>query len=127
MAGDVLENHTVKVLTDDQVTKSSVPDAIQEVFCNATAEDTVFVYLARQGSADSSDGSFYFIPHVVDGHDLSGSVVPLADVRELFNNSDTTPYVFTSAFHSVPEKLSARHKLAVMSRAQQHPTVLAES
>ena len=79
--------HSVTVLTDDKATKNSVLDALREVFETAAADDTVFVYLAGHGSADTRDGSFYFIPHDTNGLDLSETAVPLSNVRELFNAS----------------------------------------
>lgn len=77
--------HSVNVLTDDKATKAGVLKAIREVFENASADDTVFVYLAGHGSADSRNNSFYFIPYDVNGHDLAGTAVLLSEVREIFN------------------------------------------
>lgn len=79
--------HSVDVLTDDKATKDSVLDSLRQIFENAAADDTVFVYLAGHGSADTRDDSFYFIPHDADGHNLPGTAVPLKEVRELFNAS----------------------------------------
>ncbi len=38
--------HSVNVLTDNKATKAGVLEAIREVFENASADDTVFIYLA---------------------------------------------------------------------------------
>ena len=79
----------IRVLTDGDATREEIVDAIREVLETASANDTVFVYLAGHGSADSSDDSYYFIPHDINPYNMAESAVDLREVREIFQASSS--------------------------------------
>jgi len=56
---------------------------LNDVFSKASADETVFVYLAGHGTVSGS--SFFFLPHDVDVHDIENSSVPLTTIKSLFD------------------------------------------
>lgn len=48
------DSSEVQVLTDADVTKSTVLDEVERVFAGSHSDDTVFLYLAGHGFSDSS-------------------------------------------------------------------------
>lgn len=80
------QEDNVELLTDESATKDAVIDAIKRTLKTASEDDTVFIYLAGHGSADTGTGLYYFIPYDADPYRLDTSAVRLDEVRKEFEN-----------------------------------------
>lgn len=70
----------ITVLTDTQATCAKVIESLRDIFENASATDTIFVYLAGHGV--ESDGSYYFVAYDSKNSETS---VPLSEIKSLFD------------------------------------------
>ena len=99
----------VRVLTDADATRAAVLSALGDVFA-ADAGAIVFAYLAGHGAAAGDD--FYFVPIDADPADLEGTCVPLAEVRQLFQECPSERVLlFLDCCHSggiIPRRTSAQ-------------------
>ena len=72
----------VTVIADKKATKSKILAAIADIFGNAKAEDTLFVYLAGHGHVDGD--SYFFVPYDADPNQLEKTGVPLSTIKASF-------------------------------------------
>lgn len=84
----VFTSADVTVLTDRQARRQKVLDELRDIFTLASADETVFVYLAGHGHVEGS--SYYFIAHDTDMGALSTTGVPLSEMKTLFEQTRST-------------------------------------
>lgn len=77
------QKDSVTTLPDKAATRDAILAGLNDVFSKASADETVFVYLAGHGTVSGS--SFFFLPHDVDVHDIENSCVPLTTIKSLFD------------------------------------------
>lgn len=75
----------VVVLTERLATRKEILAALRATFGGATADQTVFVYLAGHGGIE--DGQYYFIAHDTDCDRMAETGVPLTQIKSLFDGS----------------------------------------
>lgn len=81
----VFSKTSVRVLTDRQADRQSILDGLRHAFAGASADETVFVYLAGHGSVES--GGYYFVAHDTNASSISTTGVPLTEIKSLFENT----------------------------------------
>ncbi len=74
----------VTVLSDAKATRTTILKALAHAFTAAGPNDTVFVYLAGHGSV-GSDSAYYFFSYNADLAQLTGTAVPLPEIKRLFD------------------------------------------
>lgn len=84
----VFTKTSVRVLTDKQADRQSILDGLHHAFAGASADETVFVYLAGHGSVES--GGYYFVAHDTNASSISKTGVPLTEIKSLFENTKST-------------------------------------
>jgi uncharacterized caspase-like protein len=72
-------------MRDSEAIRTKVITALKQVLAGAQANDTVFVYLAGHGAIDSGD--YYFVPYDTNVGALASTGLPLAQIRDLFDQS----------------------------------------
>ena len=75
----------VAVLTEKLATRKEILAALRATFGGATADQTIFVYLAGHGGIE--DGQYYFIAHDTDLDRMAETGVPLSQIKTLFDGS----------------------------------------
>ena len=75
----------VAVLTEKLATRKEILVALRATFGGATADQTLFVYLAGHGGIE--DGQYYFIAHDTDCDRMAETGVPLTQIKALFDAS----------------------------------------
>ncbi len=78
----------VTVLTDEKATRKNVMDGLRDAFAGASADETVFVYLAGHGSVEG--GNYYFMAHDTTPSAFSTTGVPLTGIKSLFEKTKST-------------------------------------
>jgi hypothetical protein len=75
----------VTLLRDSEAIRTKIIAALKQVLAGAQANDTVFVYLAGHGAIDTGD--YYFVPYDTNVGALASTGLPLAQIRDLFDQS----------------------------------------
>ncbi len=74
--------HTL-VLTNDEVTRESILDAVERFFGEAGPEDVAALFLAGHGVRDLASGSYYFLPHAASAENLVTAGLRMTDFDEM--------------------------------------------
>jgi hypothetical protein len=77
----------VTVLTDAQANGAAIRAQLDAVLNKASWDDTVFVYVAGHGKVHN--GAYYFVAHDTDRGRVAETGVPLADLRAMFDTSQS--------------------------------------
>lgn len=77
----------VTVLTDAQATGAAIHERLDDALGKAGWDDTVFVYMAGHGKVHN--GAYYFAAHDTDRGRLAETGVQLANLRTLFDDSQS--------------------------------------
>jgi Caspase domain len=75
----------VAVLTEESASRKEILSSLHSTFGEATADQTVFVYLAGHGGIEN--GQYYFIAHDTDCDRMKETGVPLSRIKALFDAS----------------------------------------
>ncbi len=75
----------VSVLTDRAATRKEILASLRATLGGASADQTVFVYLAGHGGIEK--GEYYFIAHDTDCGRMAETGVPLRQIKNLFDGS----------------------------------------
>lgn len=78
----------VSVLANKQATQQNILAGLQDIFTAATADETVFVYLAGHGAVEG--GEYYFVAHDTDPRAVRTSSIPLSTIKSLFDKTKST-------------------------------------
>ena len=73
----------VVVLTDQDATKTEIASVLKKTFESATADETLFVYLAGHGDVDGNE--YFFLPCDTDAARVSETAIPLSTIKALFD------------------------------------------
>jgi uncharacterized caspase-like protein len=84
----VFTKTSVAVLTDKRATRQNILDGLRHAFAGASADETVFVYLAGHGSVEG--GNYSFVAHDTNASSLSKTGVPLTEIKALFESTKST-------------------------------------
>ena len=78
-------NGGVTVLTDKNATRKNVMNVLRSAFEAASADETVFVYLAGHGSVEG--GIYYFVAHDTEPSAFSATGIALTEIKSLFEKT----------------------------------------
>lgn len=76
---------SVVVLTDQQATKKTILDSLNDIFQSAASDEMLFVYLAGHGDVEGND--YFFVAHDTSIGQISQTGVPLATIKQLFEST----------------------------------------
>lgn len=97
--GQLYKDVKIKILTNDQATRSEILDGLDWLQRQTTSHDVAMLFMAGHGVNDNA-GVFYFVPYEADVDKIKSTCLMFAEVKNTVSAIAGKIIVFADACHS---------------------------